>query len=172
MLWKSSKCYLQYTAEAGGTFDYRGQFFPLLMPLLFPVQNTEPYSHSFVKLWKQQQTTKTDFFFFFISRAPEGVLYKQAPLVVLQERTNGQAEWGWRGRRDITGSSWRELQHLDTESRLTAEGKIPLGELCGEAKGTSQSLMGPVGSLQGQQQNLLGQFSGTKCPALCREEIR
>lgn len=70
--------------------------------------------------------------FFFISRAPEGVLYKQAPLVVLQERTNGQAEWGWR--RDITGSSQRELlQHLGPESHLTAEGESHW--LCEEVKG-------------------------------------
>lgn len=83
------------------------------------------------------------------------MLYKQAPLVVLQERTDGQAEWGWR--RDITGSSRRELQHLGTESHLTAEGESHW--LCEEVKGID--LTEPYGAgevQQGQQQTLLGQF--------------
>lgn len=63
------------------------------------------------------------------------MLYEQAPLVVLQGRTNGQADCGWRWRRDITGSPQRELQHLGTESHFTAEGRIPLVELCEEAEG-------------------------------------
>lgn len=63
------------------------------------------------------------------------MLYKQAPLVVLQGRTNGQADWGWRWRRDISGSPQRELQHLGTETPFTAEGRIPLVELCEEVKG-------------------------------------
>lgn len=37
--------------------------------------------------------------------------------------------------RGITGSSQRELQHSGTESHFTAEGTIPLVEMCGKEKG-------------------------------------
>lgn len=93
----------------------------------------------FCQTLKAAANHQNRFFFFFISRAPEGVLYKQAPLVVLQERTNGQAEWGWRWRRDITGSSRRELQHLGTERHLTAEGTIPLVEWRGKGIDLTES---------------------------------
>lgn len=85
------------------------------------------------------------------------MLYKQTPLVVLQERTNGQAEWGRRWRRDITGSSWRELS-IWALRVTSAEGRIPLGELCGEVKGIDLTESFGAGGVHARTAAELGQF--------------
>lgn len=76
---------------------------------------TQSLIHTVLSNSESSSRPPKQIFFSLVGPLKEGALYKQAPLVVLQERTNGQAEWGWR--RDIPGSSRRELQHLGTHSR-------------------------------------------------------
>lgn len=94
--------------------QWRGQIFPFLLPLPFPMQNTESLFKQFCQAMKMVATHQNSFF---LLGGPLNECYITSTFCyVTGNRTNSHANWGRWWWRDMTESSWRrELQSLGTK---------------------------------------------------------